>query len=67
MVAAVELGLTRRLWIAKPSCWPVIGITALVTFWADPFFGFLAGVVSETFRAAWVRGSRLGSSESKNG
>jgi len=56
MVAAVELGLTRRLWTAKPSCWPVIGITALVTFWADPFFGVLAGVASETFRAAWVRG-----------
>ena len=56
MVAAVELGLTKRLWVAKPSCWPVIGITALVTFWADPFFGFLAGVASETFRAAWVRG-----------
>ncbi|MDX1558247.1 MAG: putative sulfate/molybdate transporter [Marinobacter sp.] len=56
MVAAVELGLTRRLRTAKPSCWPVIGITALITFWADPFFGFLAGVAAETFRAAWVRG-----------
>ncbi|WP_449285421.1 putative sulfate/molybdate transporter [Marinobacter sp. PE14] len=56
MVAAVELGLTRRLWTAKPSCWPVIGITALITFWADPFFGFLAGVAAETFRTAWVRG-----------
>ena len=56
MVAAVELGLTRRLWTAKPSCWPVIGITALITFWADPFFGFLAGVAAETFRTAWLRG-----------
>ena len=56
MVAAVELGLTKRLWTAKPSCWPVIGITALITFWADPFFGFLVGVAAETFRSAWLRG-----------
>jgi MFS superfamily sulfate permease-like transporter len=56
LVAAVELGFSRRLRVAKPSCWPVIGITALITFWADPFFGFLAGVAAETFRAAWLRG-----------
>ncbi|MEP1216376.1 MAG: putative sulfate/molybdate transporter [Marinobacter sp.] len=57
LVAAVELALSRRLWTAKPSCWPVIAITALVTVWADPFFGLLAGVATETFRAAWLRGS----------
>lgn len=57
-VAAAELGLSRRLWTAKPSCWPVIGITALVTVWVDPFFGLLAGVASETFRAAWLRGRK---------
>lgn len=54
-VAAVELALSRRLWTAKSSCWPVIAITALVTVWADPFFGLLAGVASETVRAAWLR------------
>lgn len=58
-VAAAELGLSRRLWTAKPSCWPVIAITALVTVWVDPFFGLLAGVASETFRAAWVRGQEV--------
>lgn len=58
-VAAVELALSRRLWTAKPSCWPVIAITALVTVWADPFFGLLAGVAAETFRAAWVRGQEI--------
>ena len=57
-VAAAELGLSRRLWTAKPSCWPVIAITALVTVWVDPFFGLLAGVASETFRAAWLRGRK---------
>lgn len=60
-VAAAELALSRRLWTAKPSCWPVIAITALVTVWVDPFFGLLAGVASETFRAAWVRGIGEGS------
>ncbi|MEC7378220.1 MAG: putative sulfate/molybdate transporter, partial [Pseudomonadota bacterium] len=65
LVAAVELGMTRRLWVAKPSCWPVIGITALVTFWADPFFGLIVGVAAETFRAAWVRG--LGSETHESG
>lgn len=58
-VAAAELALSRRLWTAKPSCWPVIILTALVTVWADPFFGLLAGVAAETVRAAWVRGSGL--------
>jgi hypothetical protein len=50
------LALTRRLKTAKPSCWPVIGITALVTVWADPFFGLLAGIAAEklrTFRATF--------------
>ncbi|TKV69373.1 benzoate transporter [Marinobacter panjinensis] len=66
-VAAVELALSRRLWNAKPSCWPVIAITALVTIWADPFFGLLAGVASETFRAAWVRGARVESEDPADG
>lgn len=60
LVAAVELALSKRLWTAKPSCWPVIAITALVTVWADPFFGLLAGVASETVRAALVRRQNAG-------
>ena len=62
-VAAAELALSRRLWTAKPSCWPVIAVTALMTVWADPFFGLLAGVAAETVRAAWVRGSGMESEE----
>ena len=54
-VAAAELALSRRLWTAKPSCWPIIAITAVVTVWADPFFGLLAGIASETVRTAWLR------------
>lgn len=60
LVAAVELAASKRLWTAKPSCWPVIAITALVTVWADPFFGLLAGVASETVRAALVRRQKPG-------
>ncbi|OEY66420.1 putative sulfate/molybdate transporter [Marinobacter sp. X15-166B] len=54
-VAAAELGVSRRLWTAKPSCWPVIAITAAVTVWADPFFGLLAGAAAEKVRTAWLR------------
>ncbi|MGF2735508.1 molybdate transporter family protein [Marinobacter sp. DUT-1] len=59
LVAAVELAASKRLWTAKPSCWPVIAITALVTVWVDPFFGLLAGVASETVRAALVRRQKI--------
>jgi len=55
LLAATELAFSRRLTTAKPSCWPVIAITALVTVLANPFTGLLAGVAAETFRAAWVR------------
>jgi len=59
LVAAVELASSKRLWVAKPSCWPVIAVTALVTVWVDPFFGLLAGAASETVRAAWVRRQKI--------
>jgi hypothetical protein len=50
LVAAVELGFSRRLRVAKPSCWPVIAAAALFTVWLGPFVGILAGVVAETAR-----------------
>lgn len=55
LVAAVELAFAKRLRTAKPSCWPVIGVTALVTLWADAFLGLLAGMAIEAIRAAWLR------------
>ncbi|WP_100639178.1 putative sulfate/molybdate transporter [Marinobacter salexigens] len=54
-VAAAELAISKRLWTAKPSCWPVIAITALVTVWIDPFFGLLAGAASEKVRTTLLR------------
>ncbi|MBK1873968.1 MULTISPECIES: putative sulfate/molybdate transporter [Marinobacter] len=58
-VAAAELALSKRLWTAKPSCWPVIAITAVITVWTDPFFGLLAGVAAETVRTALLRRRKI--------
>lgn len=55
MIAAGELALTRRLFDCKPSCWPVIAVTAAVTVWRDPFWGLLAGSGAELARIAAIR------------
>ena len=31
ILAGTDLAISRRLFDGKPSCWPVIGVTALVT------------------------------------
>jgi predicted benzoate:H+ symporter BenE len=55
LVASSELALTPRLFDSKPSCWPVILVTAAVTVWTDPFWGLLAGSGSELMRLGFVR------------
>jgi hypothetical protein len=55
LVAAGELAITKRLFDCKPSCWPVIAVTAGVTLWADPFWGLVAGSLAELVRLAVVR------------
>jgi MFS superfamily sulfate permease-like transporter len=55
LMAAGELALTKRLFDCKPSCWPVIAVTAGVTVWFDPFWGLLAGSVGELARFGAVR------------
>jgi MFS superfamily sulfate permease-like transporter len=55
MMAAGELALTKRLFDCRPSCWPVIAVTAGVTLWVDPFFGLLAGSGAEVVRLVAVR------------
>lgn len=55
LVAAGELALTRRLFDCRPSCWPVIAVTAGVVLWVDPFWGLLAGSAAELLRMAVVR------------
>lgn len=53
--AAAELALSRRLFDARPSCWPVIAVTAAVTAWHDPFWGLLAGLAAEIARVGLLR------------
>jgi MFS superfamily sulfate permease-like transporter len=55
LMASAELALTRRLFDCKPSCWPVIAVTAGATVWADPFWGLLTGSGAEIVRLAAVR------------
>src|SRR5918996_1461213 len=54
LFSAADLAFSRRLFDARPSCWPVIAITAAGTAWADPFWGLLAGGLAE-----WARGQIL--------
>jgi MFS superfamily sulfate permease-like transporter len=60
LMASGELALSKRLFDCKPSCWPVIAVTAGVTIWADPFWGLLAGSCAEVVRLAAIRAWRRG-------
>lgn len=55
LFASGEVALTRRLSDCKPSCWPVIAVTAAATIWADPFSGLIAGSCTELIRVAIIR------------
>lgn len=55
LIAALELALSRRLFDCRPSCWPVIALTAALTLWADPFWGLLTGSLVELGRRALLR------------
>jgi hypothetical protein len=55
ILAGADLAVSRRLFDARPSCWPVIGVAALATVAVNPAIGLAAGWVSETVRAAIVR------------
>ena len=55
LVAAWQLAVTKRLYDSKPSCWPVIAATAVATVALDPFWGLVAGGVSEWARVSWRR------------
>jgi predicted benzoate:H+ symporter BenE len=55
VMAGTDLALSRRLFDGRPSCWPVIGVTALVTLLFNPALALAAGWVGELIRAAVVR------------
>jgi MFS superfamily sulfate permease-like transporter len=53
--AGADLAASRRLFEVRPSCWPVIGVAALVTVTVNPALGLVAGWLSEPIRALIVR------------
>src|SRR6266404_5350621 len=55
IIAGTDLALSRRLFDGRPSCWPVIGITALLTVVANPAVGLAGGWLAELCRSAIVR------------
>ncbi|MCZ7677171.1 MAG: putative sulfate/molybdate transporter [Roseovarius sp.] len=55
LVAAAELAISRRLFDARPSCRPVIALTALATLMANPLLGLVAGTLAELARKAALR------------
>ena len=55
IMAGTDLAVSRRLFDARPSCWPVIGVTALVTAFANPAIGLAAGWISEMVRGVAFR------------
>jgi MFS superfamily sulfate permease-like transporter len=50
-VAGADLAISRRVFDARPSCWPVIAAAALVTLLLNPAVGLLAGFLAELLRA----------------
>lgn len=55
IMAGTDLAISRRLFDGKPSCLPVIGVTALVTVTVNPALGLVLGWIAELVRAAIVR------------
>jgi len=55
IMAGTDLAVSRRLFDARPSCWPVIGVTALVTLVINPALGLVLGWICELVRATLAR------------
>ena len=53
--AGVDLAVSRRLFDARPACWPVIGVTAGVSLLADPAMGLAAGWTLELVQRPLAR------------
>jgi MFS superfamily sulfate permease-like transporter len=59
LVAGADLAISRRLFDAQPSCWPVIAVAAAATFYYSPAVGLVAGCVGELVRKAILRVLKL--------
>jgi MFS superfamily sulfate permease-like transporter len=60
ILAGTDLTISRRLFDGKPSCWWVIGLTAMITVTVKPALGLILGWITEFIRAAIVRRLILG-------
>jgi len=60
IMAGTDLAISRRLFDGRPFCWPVIGVTALVTLLVNPAVALAAGWLAELARAAILRRARRG-------
>lgn len=50
LIAGSDLALSRRLFDARPSCWPVIGVTAALALLLNPAYGLAGGWLMELGR-----------------
>jgi MFS superfamily sulfate permease-like transporter len=50
-VAGADLAISRRMFDARPSCWPVIAAAAIATVAINPAVGLLVGFAAEMLRA----------------
>jgi hypothetical protein len=47
LVAGTDLAVSKRLFDARPDCWPAIGVAATATLLVNPAAGLLCGWVLE--------------------
>ncbi|MGD9617840.1 MAG: putative sulfate/molybdate transporter [Alphaproteobacteria bacterium] len=55
ILAGIDLAASRRLFDARPSCWPVIAATTIAAVAVNPGLGLVIGWAAEFLRAAIVR------------
>jgi len=55
LIAGSDLAISRRLFDAQPSCWPVIAVAAAATLWVNPAVGLVAGCLGEVARKGILR------------
>lgn len=55
LIAGTDLAMSRRMFDAQPSCWPVIAVAGVVTLLANPAVGLVAGCVCEIVRKTVLR------------
>lgn len=58
LVAGTDLAMSKRLFDARPACWPAIGIAAWATAFVNPAVGLAAGWAVEFVRTVVARAFR---------